>query len=182
MKFRNTISPLLIVIAASAYAQEKNTRKAAAPAVEIRAAAPVAPPVEKAPPFDLTADTAPEEFAMRFFASLQKGDVDAAYDGLTKGSRIAAKPDEIKALKAKTREAIEVFGTVLGSHLCDSKPVGERLLRRTYVSLGREFPLRWRFYFYKPDLTWRLVDLRVDDRLAGIFEEPEENRAADLKP
>ncbi|MDB6155334.1 MAG: hypothetical protein JWL90_3787 [Chthoniobacteraceae bacterium] len=180
MKLRHAIFPILI--AASAYAQEKGPRKAATPAVEVRAAAPVAAPVEKAPPFDLTADTAPQEFAMRFFELLQKGDVDGAYDGLTKGSKIAAKPDEIKALKAKTREAIDVFGAVLGSQLCESKPVGERLLRRTYVSLGREFPLRWRFYFYKPDLTWRLVDLRVDDRLAGIFDEPDETRATDIKP
>ncbi|MES2568699.1 MAG: hypothetical protein V4710_01440 [Verrucomicrobiota bacterium] len=187
MKFRYVL--LLILIAVSAYAQEKVVRKPAAGAptvkpAETRAAAPVATPIpaEKALPFDLSADTAPEEFATRFFSALQKGDVDGAYDGLTRGSRIAVKPEEVKALKAKTREAINVFGVILGFQLCESKSVGERLLRRTYVSLGKEFPLRWRFYFYKPDTTWRLVDLRVDDRLGGIFEEPEEHHSADVKP
>ena len=68
---------------------------------------------------------------------------------------------------------------VIGYELVESKNVGVRLLRRTYVSVGKEFPLRWRFYFYKPDLAWRLIDLRVDDRLPGIFDEPDEPRTAE---
>ena len=32
-------------------------------------------------------------------------------------------------------------------------------------------PLRWRFYFYKAQGTWKLVDLRVDDGLVELFEE-----------
>jgi hypothetical protein len=82
----------------------------------------------------------------------------------------------LKTLKAKTREAIEVFGAISGYELVDSKNVGTRLLRRTYLSLGRDFPLRWRFYFYKSENVWRLIDLRVDDRLAGMFDETDEPR------
>ena len=85
----------------------------------------------------------------------------------------------MKSLKTKTREAIDVFGAVIAYELVESKNVGVRLLRRTYLSVGKEFPLRWRFYFYKPDLAWRLIDLRVDDRLPGIFDEPDEPRTAE---
>ncbi len=126
--------------------------------------------------------TDPAQMAAAFFALLQKGSVDAAYASLTRGSRIAEKPEELKQLKAKTNEAIEFFGAISGFDLVESKTVGARLLRTTYVSHGRTFPLRWRFYFYNPDGTWRLIDLRVDDKLTGIFDEPEERKDPDARP
>lgn len=116
------------------------------------------------------------QIAANFFGLLQKGELDQAYDTLTRGSKIAERPEELKALKAKTKEAVEVFGAVLGYEIVESKPIGTRLLRRTYISLGKEFPLRWRLYFYKSENVWRLIDLRVDDRLAGMFEEADEPR------
>ena len=116
----------------------------------------------------------PSGVVAAFFGSLEKGEVDQAYDSLTKGSKIAEKPEELRQLKAKTREAIEIFGSVLGYDLVDTKLVGTRLARSTYVSLGKVFPLRWRFYFYRSEEAWRLIDMRVDDKLAGIFEETED--------
>ena len=142
-----------------------------------------APPAEPAPaPSTAGPITDPAQMAAAFFALLQKGSVDAAYASLTRGSRIAEKPEELKQLKAKTNEAIEFFGAIGGFDLVESKTVGARLLRTTYVSHGRTFPLRWRFYFYNPDGNWRLIDLRVDDKLTGIFDEPEERKEADARP
>jgi hypothetical protein len=117
-----------------------------------------------------------------FFGSLQKSEVDVAYNTLTKGSKIAEKPEELKQLKAKTQEAIEVFGAIIGYDLVDSKSVGNRLVRTTYASHGKIYPLRWRFYFYKPEETWRLIDMRVDDKLSGMFDEPEDSKNSELKP
>jgi hypothetical protein len=116
-----------------------------------------------------------------FFDSLQKVQVDQAYSVLTKGSKIAEKPEELKQLKAKTQEAIEVFGAISGYDLVDSKSVGNRLVRATYASHGKVYPLRWRFYFYKPEETWRLIDMRVDDKLSGMFDEPEDAKNAGSK-
>jgi hypothetical protein len=124
----------------------------------------------------------PTIMAGKFFALLQKGQVENAYDGLTKGSRIAERPEESKALRAKTQEALQVFGSMVGFELVESKNVGGHLLRQTYLSIGKEFPLRWRLYFYKPDTYWRLVDIRVDDRIGGLFGEAEENRGPEGKP
>jgi hypothetical protein len=50
------------------------------------------------------------------------------------------------------------------------------------LSLGKEFPLRWRFYFYKPQDSWRLIDLRVDDKLVAMFDESEDGRPKDAAP
>jgi hypothetical protein len=52
----------------------------------------------------------------------------------------------------------------------------------TLLSLGKEFPLRWRFYFYKPMDTWKLIDIRVDDRLAAMFDETDDGRTRDERP
>lgn len=120
----------------------------------------------------------PSQIVAAFFASLKEGKIDEGYAMLTKGSKIAEKPEELRQLKAKTREAIEVFGTINGYDFVESRAIGQRLVRATYVSLGKVFPLRWRFYFYKPEEVWRLIDMRVDDKLPGIFDETEEAKAA----
>jgi hypothetical protein len=183
---------IIAVIAAGvavAPAQEKQRKKMtfypgeqpAAPAPATTASSttgstPGANVSEPSPPVDLSGPEAPAQIAGNFFALLQRGDVEKSYSELTRGSKIAERPEDLKTLKAKTREAIEVFGAIFGYELVDSKNVGTRLLRRTYLSLGRDFPLRWRFYFYKSENAWRLIDLRVDDRLAGMFDETEESR------
>ncbi len=130
-------------------------------------------PSQSARPLPASNDD-PEQIAAAFFGLLGKSRVEEAYTNLTRGSKIAERPEELKALKTKTTEAIEMFGVILGYDLVESKQVGGHLMRRTYLSLGKEFPLRWRFYFYRSNNQWRLVDLRVDDRLTGIFDEPEE--------
>jgi hypothetical protein len=121
----------------------------------------------------------PAQIVATFFASLKEGKIDEGYATLTKGSKIAEKPEELRQLKAKTREAIDVFGSINGFDFVESRAIGQRLVRATYVSLGKVFPLRWRFYFYKPEDVWRLIDMRVDDKLPGIFDEAEEAKSPD---
>jgi hypothetical protein len=120
------------------------------------------------------ADELPRKMAAEFFALLEKGQIDEAYAALTKGSKTIEKPEDLRILKQKTKEAVDVFGAIIGHELVETKMVGTKLMRQTYLSLGVEFPLRWRFYFYQANNRWRLIDLRVDDRLAGMFDEPAE--------
>ena len=120
----------------------------------------------------------PSQIVATFFASLKEAKIDEGYATLTKGSKIAEKPEELRQLKAKTREAIDVFGNITGYDFVESRAIGQKLVRATYVSHGKVFPLRWRFYFYKPEDVWRLIDMRVDDKLTGIFDEVEEPKAA----
>lgn len=157
---------VLLSIVSLAHAQEKASGKKNAPA----AAAPAAAAADGNPGAEATGDE-PSQIVAGFFGMLQKSRVEEAYGLLTKGSKIGDHPDELNSLKAKTTSAIEMFGVIEGYDLVENKAVGPHLMRRTYLSLGKEFPLRWRFYFYKADNRWRLVDLRVDDRLTGIFEE-----------
>ena len=182
MKLRITLFFLLLT-SALALSQDKPAKpkssSVAAPAV---VPAAVAPEVPKAPPTttDASNDT-PAQITGIFFGLLGKSEIDPAYDGLTKGSKIAERPEEVKTLKTKTREAIEVFGPIISHELIESKRIGVHLLRRTYLSLNKEFPLRWRFYFYLSDNVWRLIDMRVDDRVTGMFDEADEPKNTDAK-
>ena len=106
-----------------------------------------------------------------FFDLLQKNRVDEAYDSLTKGTEIGKKEEEVSGLKAKTNEAIKLYGEVTGKDLVSVQTVGPHLMRATVLSLGSTYPLRWRFYFYKDSKSWRLIDIRVDDRLIDMFDE-----------
>ncbi len=146
------------------------------------------PPVATPLPMDGAAAQAaasgidePGQAAAAFFTMLQKGQIDEAYANLMRGSKIGERPEELQTLKSKTTEAIQVFGSIQGYEMLETKAVGTNLMRRTYLSLGRDFPLRWRFYFYRTAGVWRLVDLRVDDRLAGMFDDQEEARGPEPK-
>jgi hypothetical protein len=154
--------------------------------VEKPPATPIPKPAKPLAPAVVTSTVPPEpaQIVRAFFALLGEGEIDEAYAGLMKGSKIAERPEEVRTLKAKTKEAIDVFGVMHGYDLVDNKPVGERLMRATYLSLGHELPLRWRFYFYKAEDEWKLIDLRVDDKLTGIFDEATEDapRGGDSRP
>ncbi len=172
------ITAITIALCLIATAQDGRKPKAS-PAVP--AAAPASSdPAPAVPDAPVEADDTPANVVARFFATLQRAtppankEVDQAYEVLTKGTKIAERADDVKTLKSKTKDAITVFGVIGGYDVSATKKVGGRLMSITCVSLGKEFPLRWRFYFYKPRDAWKLIDLRVDDRLAAMFDEPDE--------
>jgi len=115
---------------------------------------------------------APQAQVDRFFGLLIEGRVEAAYDQLLQGTRVADSPKDVEMLKIKTRDAIKAFGDVSGVDQIDVKTIGARLQRITSLSLGAKYPIRWRFYFYQAADKWSLIDIRIDDRLGDMFEEP----------
>ncbi len=142
-------------------------------AAPLNAQTPEATPAPAAPSAPAAADSRePAAQASQFFQMVMEGRVDAAYDQLLAGTKILEMPQDVANLKAKTKEAIRVFGNITSFEQVEAKAVGTRLTRVTCVSAGTNYPIRWRFYFYKPAETWKLVDIRIDDRLTDLFEEP----------
>jgi hypothetical protein len=131
------------------------------------ASTPTPVPVSRAMAMDPTV----AKIISDFFDRLQRNKVDEAYDQLTTGTAIAEKTEDVANLKAKTAEAIRLFGDIEGRELVSMKVVGQHLFSATYLSLGSEMPLRWKFYFYRLDASWKLIDIGVDDRLVDIFED-----------
>ncbi len=183
MKTFITLCTVFALTSAAAFAQAtvKPSLKGSLIGNEASAVGESPAPAPALPP-PAAADDTPEKSIARFFAYVQRKEVDQAYDQLTRGTKIAERAEDVKLLKSKTKDALAMFGTVLGYEIVTKKNVSERLVSYTCISLGREFPLRWRFYFYKPADAWKLVDLRVDDRLAAIFDEQEDPRARAEQP
>lgn len=114
----------------------------------------------------------PTKMVAGFFTELELNRVDVGYDELLRGSKIAEVTHDVELLKGKTKEAISNFGEIIGYELIQKKQVGDHLLNLTYISTGKNYPIRWRFYFYKATDTWRLIDIRISDRLMDMFDEP----------
>ncbi len=138
-------------------------------------ATPKPTPVKQNPPTDKSAplphELSPEARIARFFEQLGKGEVEGAYDTVLAGSKIGETPGDVAMLKEKTREAITMIGVIRGHDVVEVKTVGEHLKSYTCVALGRFYPLRWRFYFYQSEEVWRLIDIRISDRLSEMFNE-----------
>ncbi len=158
---------LLLTSAVVAFAQKSDDKERLI--FQPGAKEPDAPPPSASPPPRKL--DAPAEKLDLFFLALQAGQVDAAYDALVADTIIAERKEDVTGLKQRTKEAIESYGAVSGYEIVDEKIVGSSLLRRTAISLNSDLPLRWRFYFYRSEGTWRLVDIRVDDALVELFEE-----------
>jgi hypothetical protein len=162
---------LLMTLAASLPAQERAARTDRGSTATKNVATPRPAAAE---PVSAAANDVPGQMAAEFFSALQRGQIDDAYATLTKGSKTIEKPEDLRILKQKTKEAVDAFGAIIGHEVVETRMIGTKLMRRTYLSLGDEYPLRWRFYFYEAKGRWRLIDLRVDDRLTGMFEEPKD--------
>jgi hypothetical protein len=118
----------------------------------------------------------PTEILRQFFEDLQAVKLDAAYQGLVKNTIISERTENIDQLKEKTRLALDNFGQVNGYEIVETLQVGDSLFRFTCLSLNEDVPMRWRFYFYRAGSQWKIIDLRVDDGIANLFEEVAQSR------
>ena len=129
-----------------------------------------------APASTPAANMEPTELLQRFFEALKADKLDAAYEGLAKNTLVASKAENLEQLKKRTRDALDNFGPVKGYEIVDTLEIGNALFRQTCISLNEDLPLRWRFYFYRSENQWKLVDLRVDDGIVELFDEVARNR------
>ncbi len=112
-----------------------------------------------------------------FFGQLVKGNIEAAYSTLTRNTVLEREPSTLASLKASTNEALKLFGAFKGYEILGVEEVGTHMLRVSCISLGEMFPLSWKFFYYRPEGDWRLIDIRVGAALNEFFPE----RGADSK-
>lgn len=121
-------------------------------------------------------EIAPTDMLKKFFAGVKSGKLDDAFTGLIRDSLLAHKAEDIETLKKGMQQALDKYGDIDGFEILEKKTVGENLLRITCISLGEDMPLRWKFYFYKTRDEWRLLDMRVDNGIANLFEDVGSNK------
>jgi len=107
----------------------------------------------------------------RFFDHLKASQVEQAYETLTFGTIIRERREDIEALKEKTAQALDAYGDIAGYDVLETREAGPNMTRMTCLSLNSDLPLRWRFYFYQTRGAWRLIDIRIDDGLAELFDD-----------
>ncbi|MFZ4776151.1 MAG: hypothetical protein ACOYM3_12340 [Terrimicrobiaceae bacterium] len=163
----------LVFVASALHAQEAEQRKRMIFPPAHPEAQPSATPAQAVPAISEPAGKPqdPGLLINAFFLALKSGQVDAAYDGLVKNTIIAERKDNVKELKESTKKALDSYGPVSGYEVVDSLSVGTSLVRQTCISLNQDLPLRWRFYFYRSEGVWKIVDMRVDDGLVELFED-----------
>ena len=146
--------------------QAQNQEKAAA------SASPAASPAQPPPltSIEAGAGDSADKIVENFFGLMMKSQIDQAYDYLTNGTPVAETAGWVADLKAKTKQAMKVCGEVQGYEQISIQNVGTHLMCATYLSLGRTYPVRWKFYFYRSDKTWRLVDIGISAGLADMFD------------
>jgi hypothetical protein len=116
-------------------------------------------------------DATPEVQAEAFFRLLREGNVELAYENLTKGTIIQERREDVNALIRRTQQALDAYGDIAGFEVLETRRAGRFLVRLTCLSLNQDLPLRWRFYFYNSGGVWRLIDIRIDDGLMELFDD-----------
>lgn len=105
-----------------------------------------------------------------FFSLLKKDKVDEAFDLVLSNSKMKLSDEDLKRLKNQTREALLTHGPLLNFEIVEQKHVGLALIQITCLGWSENFPLRWRFWYYRPVDKWWLVDIFVDDKIGDLFE------------
>lgn len=168
---RTTIFVILAFTVLTLHAQESDQRKRMIFPTMPAGGPPAASPSPAAQPGGPAKHPDPAATIGAFFLALKAGQVDAAYEGLVKNTIIAERQGDVNELKQSTKKALDHYGPLTGYEVVDTRQVGNSLLRQTCISLNQDLPLRWRFYFYRTENVWKIVDMRVDDGLVELFEE-----------
>ena len=113
-----------------------------------------------------------------FFNLLKQDHLDEAYDMILANTKIKGREEDVRGLKKQTRDAITTYGPILGFEMIEQRRVGISLFQLVCLSWSENFPLRWRFTYYRPGDKWRLMDIFVDDKIGDLFE----TRAARINP
>jgi hypothetical protein len=115
----------------------------------------------------------PEELEKKcdsFFALLQQGKLDEAYDSILKNSPIHDELEQVDNLVKSTKKIIKNFGAVSGYEAVNSEAATDSYIRLRYLGLHEDLPIRWIFTFYKsPARGWILTRIKFDTETYYYF-------------
>jgi len=106
----------------------------------------------------------------KFFKQLKAGDYPGAYDNFLAGSPMGTQTEKKSIFVSKTEEAFGIYGEFNDYELFDNYTIGSNVYILTYLTRHEKQPLRWRFVFYRPDKTWRVINMGFDDVLLDMLD------------
>ena len=128
---------------------------------------PTAPPAEIAHAIDaffttLKGDPAAPANAQDFY--------EKAYDVFLDGTLLGQQKEKMSIFVSKTQEAFGLYGPLKDYEIFDNYSIGSNVLVLTYLTRHSLQPLRWRFIYYRPDKSWKLINMGFDDVLLDMLD------------
>jgi hypothetical protein len=93
-----------------------------------------------------------------------------AYDTFMGGTMLDKQKEKMSYFVSKTQEAFGIYGPLKDAEVFDNYSVGSNVLVLTYLSRQTIQPLIWRFIYYRPDKTWKLINLGFGDNLYDLLD------------
>ena len=111
----------------------------------------------------------PRQQVEAFLDAVVAGNIDAAYDGLFKGSyMLQSKPEQVEYLKSQSKAALPLYGARIGYDLVADAPFGTSVRMLVYILKAEKHPLVWVFYYHCPKDVWFLSNLSFNDEFKGL--------------
>lgn len=104
-----------------------------------------------------------------FFETLQKNEVEKAYQLIMEGSPIGTTSQQVQNLMNQTKNAISLYGSFGSYEFLSTESIGTSVIRITYITKNQGYPLRWAFTYYKPGQSWILIHVVFDDKIEPLF-------------
>lgn len=106
----------------------------------------------------------PKEQAEAFLSLIKAGDIPSAYKQL-----IEDKPaEEVEAYTTQTEGLLTNYGEITGIDLAKEKEHGPSLVELVYILKTPSAPIIWKFFFYKPEDSWKHQAFSFSDQLAAL--------------
>lgn len=93
-----------------------------------------------------------------------------AYAQFLAGTMLGDQKEKASYFVSKTQEAFGIYGPLKDAELFDNYSVGSNVLVLTYLSRHPVQPLLWRFIYYRPDKTWKLINLGFGDNVYDLLD------------
>lgn len=112
-----------------------------------------------------------------FLTQVGSGKVPGAYDQLLVGNSLLQQREKLDDLIKRTEELTARFGPYRGMERISTRMVGKDVMVATYLFKCDQYPVVWRFVFYRDvsqSLTaseknaWRVVTVKFDTNLAEL--------------
>ena len=93
----------------------------------------------------------PRQQVEAFFDAVVGGDIDAAFDGLFRGSYVLqSRPEQVEYLKSQSKAALPLYGALIGYDFIADAPFGASVRRLVFVLKAEKHPIVWVFDYYCP--------------------------------
>jgi len=105
-----------------------------------------------------------------FFQLIEKNEIKKAFDALLENSPLKNKEEQVKNLMDQTKQAIVLYGKVVGNEAVSSEIASTSLIRLRYLGIHTNFPMRWILtYFNSPKFGWIVINVKLDDMSEYFF-------------